>query len=195
MAMARLEAHHLEDFYAKLHREGLSGASIRKIHWAMRQSLAWAKRRGFVDQLVTEGGRAPVRKGGPFRRNQRIRAVSESSLYRCCIEPRFRSEIRIRSEGVCGEAPPRKTPTRILSRAVDPENHLSATLAVVVTAILAEPPNTGARKCPRADRRVVLRCLGGESSALEDRSALGDEALKQSCQSTWSRIAWFCSLV
>ena len=54
MAVARLEAHHLEDFYTKLHREGLSGASIRKIHWAMRQSLAWAKRRGFVDQLATE---------------------------------------------------------------------------------------------------------------------------------------------
>ena len=59
MAVARLEAHHLEDFYAKLHREGLSGASIRKIHWAMRQSLAWAKRRGFVDQLATEGVELP----------------------------------------------------------------------------------------------------------------------------------------
>ena len=55
MAVARLEPHHLEDFYAKLHREGLSGASIRKIHWAMRQSLAWAKRCGYITHLATDG--------------------------------------------------------------------------------------------------------------------------------------------
>ena len=59
MAVARLEQHHLEDFYAKLHREGLSGASIRKIHWAMRQSLTWAKRRGYVTHLTTDGVELP----------------------------------------------------------------------------------------------------------------------------------------
>ena len=59
MPVARLQTHHLEDFYAKLHREGLSGASIRKIHWAMRQSLAWAKRRGYVVHLATEGVQLP----------------------------------------------------------------------------------------------------------------------------------------
>ena len=73
MAVARLEAHHLEDFYAKLHREGLSGASIRKIHWAMRQSLAWAKRRGFVDQLATEGVELPPLARKPLRRHHRNR--------------------------------------------------------------------------------------------------------------------------
>ena len=59
MVVARLEPHHLEDFYAKLHREGLSGASIRKIHWAMRQSLAWANRRGYVTHLATDGVELP----------------------------------------------------------------------------------------------------------------------------------------
>ena len=59
MAVARLEPHHLEDFYAKLHREGLSGASIRKIHWAMRQSLAWAKRCGYITHLATDGVELP----------------------------------------------------------------------------------------------------------------------------------------
>ncbi len=59
MAVAKVETHHIEDFYAKLHREGMSGASVRKIHWAMRQSLAWAKRRGYVTQLATEGVELP----------------------------------------------------------------------------------------------------------------------------------------
>ena len=59
MAVVRLETHHLDDFYAKLHREGMSGASVRKIHWAMRQSLVWAKRRGYVTHLATEGVELP----------------------------------------------------------------------------------------------------------------------------------------
>lgn len=59
LAVARVETHHIEDFYGKLHREGMSGASIRKIHWAIRQSLAWAKRRGYVAQLATEGVELP----------------------------------------------------------------------------------------------------------------------------------------
>ena len=59
MAVVRLETHHLDDFYAKLHREGMSGASVRKIHWAMRQSVVWAKRRGYVTHLATEGVELP----------------------------------------------------------------------------------------------------------------------------------------
>jgi integrase len=59
LAVARVETAHIEDLYGKLHRGGMSGASVRKIHWAMRQSLAWAKRRGYVTHLATEGVELP----------------------------------------------------------------------------------------------------------------------------------------
>lgn len=59
MPVAKVETRHIEDFYARVHREGMSGASVRKIHWAMRQSLAWAKRRGYVTHLATEGVELP----------------------------------------------------------------------------------------------------------------------------------------
>jgi len=57
--LRRLRASDIEDLYARLHRDGLSGSSIRKIHWAMRQSLAWAKRRGLVSTLATDGVQLP----------------------------------------------------------------------------------------------------------------------------------------
>ena len=36
IAVARLRTRDVEDFYAALHSRGLSGSSIRKVHWAMR---------------------------------------------------------------------------------------------------------------------------------------------------------------
>lgn len=57
--VSRLRPRDIEDFYAAAHRDGLSGSSIRKIHWAMRQSLAWAKRRGLVVVLATDGIELP----------------------------------------------------------------------------------------------------------------------------------------
>lgn len=59
IAVARLRPRDIEDFYARLHAEGLSGSSIRKVHWATRTSLAWAKRRGYVATLATEGVELP----------------------------------------------------------------------------------------------------------------------------------------
>ena len=38
---------------------GQSGSSIRKIHWALRQSLAWAHRRGYVSIIATDGIELP----------------------------------------------------------------------------------------------------------------------------------------
>ena len=40
MRVSRLRPHHIEDLYSDLVSEGQSGSSIRKIHWALRQSLA-----------------------------------------------------------------------------------------------------------------------------------------------------------
>ncbi len=60
IAVARLRARDIEDSYARLHARGLSGSSIRKVHWAMRMSLAWAKRRGYVATLATEGVELPL---------------------------------------------------------------------------------------------------------------------------------------
>jgi len=45
MPVARLRTRDVEDLYNQLYESGQSGSSIRKVHWAMRQSLAWAKRR------------------------------------------------------------------------------------------------------------------------------------------------------
>jgi integrase len=54
MRVSRLRPHHIEDFYSALVTEGQSGSSIRKIHWALRQSLAWAHRRGYVSMIATD---------------------------------------------------------------------------------------------------------------------------------------------
>jgi len=55
MQVAKLRAHHIEDLYADLVTVGQSGSSIRKLHWAMRQSMAWAHKRGLTGLVATEG--------------------------------------------------------------------------------------------------------------------------------------------
>ncbi len=59
MPVARLRAHHIEDLYADLVRSGQSGSSIRKVHWALRQSLARAHKRGLTGVLPTAGVELP----------------------------------------------------------------------------------------------------------------------------------------
>ena len=59
MRVSRLRPHHIEDLYGALVSEGQSGSSIRKIHWALRQSLAWAHRRGYVSIIATDGIELP----------------------------------------------------------------------------------------------------------------------------------------
>ena len=59
LKVARLRPHHVEDFYAALYADGQSGSSIRKVHWALRQSLAWAHRRGYTSIIATEGIELP----------------------------------------------------------------------------------------------------------------------------------------
>jgi len=59
MPVARLRTRDVEDLYNQLYESGQSGSSIRKVHWAMRQSLAWAKRRGYVATLATDGVELP----------------------------------------------------------------------------------------------------------------------------------------
>lgn len=60
MRVARLRPHHIEDLYSALVAEGQSGSSIRKIHWALRQSLAWAHRRGYTSIIATDGIELPL---------------------------------------------------------------------------------------------------------------------------------------
>jgi integrase len=55
MGVARLRAHHIDDLYGALLAAGQSGSSIRKVHWALRQSLAWAHKRGYTAIIATEG--------------------------------------------------------------------------------------------------------------------------------------------
>jgi len=55
----RLRAHHVEDLYADLVERGMSGSSVRKLHWAMRQSLAWAQKRGLTGVVATQGVELP----------------------------------------------------------------------------------------------------------------------------------------
>ena len=57
--VARLRTRDVENFYGDLLAQGQSGSSIRKVHWAMRQSLAWAKRQGYVATLATDGVELP----------------------------------------------------------------------------------------------------------------------------------------
>lgn len=59
MRVARLRPHHIEDLYSALVVEGQSSSSIRKIHWALRQSLAWAHRRGYSSIIATDGIELP----------------------------------------------------------------------------------------------------------------------------------------
>jgi integrase len=59
MKVGRLRPHHIEDLYAALYAQGQSGPSIRKAHWALRQSLAWAHRRGYSSIVATEGIELP----------------------------------------------------------------------------------------------------------------------------------------
>jgi integrase len=59
MRVARLRPHHIEDLYSALVAGGQSGSSIRKIHWALRQSLAWAHRRGYSSIIATDGIELP----------------------------------------------------------------------------------------------------------------------------------------
>ena len=60
MRVARLRPHHIEDLYDALLSKGQSGASIRKVHWALRQSLAWAHRRGYTAIVATDGIELPA---------------------------------------------------------------------------------------------------------------------------------------
>jgi integrase len=55
----KLRPHHIEDLYSALVGKGQSGSSIRKLHWAMRQSLAWAHRRGYTIMVATSGIELP----------------------------------------------------------------------------------------------------------------------------------------
>jgi integrase len=59
LRVSQLRPHHIEDLYSALVSEGRSGSSIRKIHWALRQSLAWAHRRGYVSIIATDGIELP----------------------------------------------------------------------------------------------------------------------------------------
>ena len=59
MPVGRVRTRDIEELYARLHHGGMSGASIRKLHWALRQSLAWAKRQDLVATLATEGVELP----------------------------------------------------------------------------------------------------------------------------------------
>ncbi len=59
LTVAKLRPHHVEDLYSDLLAKGQSGSSIRKVHWAMRQSLAWAYRRGYTVLIATDGIELP----------------------------------------------------------------------------------------------------------------------------------------
>lgn len=64
LPVIRLRPHHIEDLYTELLRNGHTGSSIRKLHWALRQALAWAHRRGPVLPLVTTESLARTRRLG-----------------------------------------------------------------------------------------------------------------------------------
>ena len=59
LPVAKLRPHHIEDLYGVLVAKGQSGSSIRKLHWALRQSLAWAHRRGYTVIVATDGIELP----------------------------------------------------------------------------------------------------------------------------------------
>lgn len=55
----KLRAHHIEDLYAELVAGGMSGSSVRKLHWAMRQALAWGHKRGLTGLVATQDVELP----------------------------------------------------------------------------------------------------------------------------------------
>lgn len=59
LPVTKLRPHHVEDLYADMLAKGQSGSSIRKVHWAMRQALAWAHRRGHTLIVATDGIELP----------------------------------------------------------------------------------------------------------------------------------------
>ena len=59
LPVTKLRPHHIEDLYTDLLPKRQSGSSIRKVHWAMRQSLAWAHRRGYTVLIATDGIELP----------------------------------------------------------------------------------------------------------------------------------------
>ncbi len=59
LPVGKLRPHHIEDLYTAMLRSGLSGASIRKVHWPLRQALAWAHRRGYTPFVATDGIELP----------------------------------------------------------------------------------------------------------------------------------------
>ena len=59
MRVARLRPYHVEDLYRRLSAAGQSGSSVRKVHWALRQSLAWAHKRGYTAIVATDGIELP----------------------------------------------------------------------------------------------------------------------------------------
>ena len=78
----RLRAHHIEDLYADLVEHGMSGSSVRKLHGAMRQALAWAHKRGLAGVVATEGVELPplrARKIDPPS-SAAVRALLEHAL-------------------------------------------------------------------------------------------------------------------
>ncbi len=59
MPVAKLRPHQIEDVYVDLVAAGQSGSSVRKLHWAMRQALAWAHKRGLTNSVATSGVELP----------------------------------------------------------------------------------------------------------------------------------------
>jgi len=59
MPVATLRAHHIEDLYSDLVTAGQSGSSVRKLHWALHQSMEWAHKRGLTGIIATNGVELP----------------------------------------------------------------------------------------------------------------------------------------
>ncbi len=85
LPVEKLRPHHIEDLYTALLAKGQSGSSIRKVHWAMRQSLAWAHRRGYTMSVATDGIELP-----PL--NERQLEPPESADVRALIEHALASD-------------------------------------------------------------------------------------------------------
>ena len=80
MRVARLRPHHIEDRYSELVAKGQSDSSKRKIQWALRQSLAWAHRRGYCLIIATTGLNYPPRCQGDGPTLLRRRTSGDRSL-------------------------------------------------------------------------------------------------------------------
>jgi integrase len=99
MRVSRLRPHHIEDLYGALVNEGQSGSSIRKNLWALRQSLAWAHRRGCVSIIATDGIELPPPGGKEMEApsSDDIRAVID---YLLANRPRLGHPCRRRLDGL-----------------------------------------------------------------------------------------------